>query len=93
MKPHHRFMLTAALVASAGAFRLASRLLDSAIHHKGKLNEDDDEVDMNDLIGFYHDGVDVQKLEPPTFYKTTIVSPNKWIDAEPCSDFDDYRSK
>jgi len=71
MTSYHRFMHTLSLVLSAGAFRLATRLLDSAIHHKTKLNEEDDFLYFNEV-------------EPPHFIRPVIdVHPNTWTDAEP----------
>lgn len=67
-------MHTLALILSAGAFRLASRLLDSAIHHKRKLNE--------------HEFIEEHERLHELFAAKLITAPAGWIEAEPFHEFD-----
>jgi hypothetical protein len=72
-------MHTAALCASAVLFKCASMALDRAIHHKSE---------MNARARTRSFGVHPPYEMPPDFLRLAPPSANKWVEAEPCSDFD-----
>lgn len=72
MRTFHHYMLSAALIASALSFRLASACLSWAGYHKRRYNLLEDER-ITAIMG----------LNPAPVVHRSIISKNKWIDAEP----------
>lgn len=102
MKSYHLFMHTTALALSAVLFKGASAVLGAAVTHKQKLDRLRDKERTRSFgyhgsnagsgVHFFDEFTpdEDEFLAAHVAYGNALAgdSKNKWVDAEPCSDFD-----